>query len=37
MEWLTKKKPPLNRGDSWASTKLVMNAQTICFSGRLSV
>lgn len=24
-------------GDSWASTKLVMNAQTICFSGRLSV
>lgn len=23
--------------DSWASTKLVMNAPTICFSGRLSV
>lgn len=31
------KNPPLNGGDSWASTKLVMNAQTICFSGRLSV
>lgn len=36
MEWLTKTLP-LNGGDSWASTKLVMNAQTICFFGRLSV
>lgn len=31
-----KKNPLLNGFDSWASTKLVMNAQTICFSGRLS-
>lgn len=30
------KKTPLNSLDSWAFTKLVMNAQTICFSGRLS-